>query len=322
MRRSVFWLLDEYPALGESVASVHSTALEHARLADELGFTALWIAEHHFQRLGTAPNPAVVLSAIAQHTEQIRLGSAVSVLPLRNPIQVAEDYALVDVLSNGRLNMGVGTGSQPMESAAFGADFEGRQKVSTENLSTLKRRWEAAISGSRGAHSLNVAPVQSPAPPFYVASTREEGAYEIGLQGHSLLTLVSPAVETLSEVEARVRAHGRGLDAGGHAEAKGEAVVVVFAHVAESLEAARSVAGPSLGRFLEALAGAAPPDPATIFDTMVERGTAVFGPASKIEDQLARFAEIGVEHIAFISRFGGTDAAASEQNLRSLAPTA
>jgi alkanesulfonate monooxygenase SsuD/methylene tetrahydromethanopterin reductase-like flavin-dependent oxidoreductase (luciferase family) len=314
--------LDEYPELGESVASVHSTALAHARIADELGFSALWIAEHHFQRLGTAANPAVVLSAIAQHTERIRLGPAVCVLPVRNPIQVAEDYALVDILSNGRLNMGVGTGSQAMEFEGLGADFEGREKIFTENLSTLKRRWAAASSGERGAHSLNVAPLQSPAPPVYVTSNREAGAYEIGLQGHSLLTLVSPVVESLRDVEARLRGHRRGLDAGGHAAADAEAVVVVFAHVAESLEAARGVAGPALGRLLEALAGAAPPDPAAVFDMMVERGTAVFGPTSCVEKQLGRFGEIGVDHITFISRFGGTNAAASEQNLRSLAPAA
>lgn len=143
------------------------------------------------------------MSAIAQHTERIRLGSAVSVLPVRNPIQVAEDYALVDILSGGRLNMGVGTGSQPTEFAGLGADFEGRRAAFAENLQVLKRRWAAASSGERGVHSLNVAPLQAPTPPVYVTSNREEGAREIGLQGHSLLTLVSPALEDLSDVQAR-----------------------------------------------------------------------------------------------------------------------
>ncbi|MCP3920716.1 MAG: LLM class flavin-dependent oxidoreductase [bacterium] len=65
MRRSLFWLLYQYPETGECVASVHETALEHAAEADRLGFTSLWLAEHHFVNLGTAPNPAVLLAAIA-----------------------------------------------------------------------------------------------------------------------------------------------------------------------------------------------------------------------------------------------------------------
>jgi len=151
MLRSLFWLLDHHPDTGESLAELHATALEQASLADRLGFTSLWLAEHHFHALGTAANPAVVLSALAQRTQRLRLGPAVSVLPLRNPIQVAEDYALVDLLSGGRLNMGVGTGSQPLEFAGFGADFEGRGKLFDENLAVLRSRWSAAASGQRGA---------------------------------------------------------------------------------------------------------------------------------------------------------------------------
>ena len=247
MRRSLFWLLDEYPDVGDTVSLVHKCALDHARIADELRFDALWLAEHHFVRLGTAPNPAVVLSAMAQHTTRIRLGTAVSVLPLRNPIQTAEDYALVDILSDGRVNLGVGTGSRAEEFAGLGADFDARQTAFDENLATIQSRWASAFAGERGAASLNVAPVQSPSPPVYVASTREEGAYEIGRQGYSLLTLVSPAVEDLSKIEARVRAHGRGLVDGGYDEEDAEAVVVVFAHVASSLEDARQVSAPCLG---------------------------------------------------------------------------
>ncbi len=61
MKHSLFWLLDQYPETGESVAALHETALEHAAEADRLGFTSLWLAEHHFLTLGTVPNPAVLL---------------------------------------------------------------------------------------------------------------------------------------------------------------------------------------------------------------------------------------------------------------------
>lgn len=183
MRRSVFWLLDQYPETGEPLEVVHETALEHARLADRLGFRGLWLAEHHFQSLGTAPNPAVMLAAIARCTENLRLGPAVAVLPLRNPILVAEDYALVDVLSGGRLDMGVGTGSQPLEFEGLGLDFEERRDAFEANLAELRNRWTIAASGERGRSALNVAPVQSPSPPIYVATMHESGAHRAGLRG-------------------------------------------------------------------------------------------------------------------------------------------
>jgi alkanesulfonate monooxygenase SsuD/methylene tetrahydromethanopterin reductase-like flavin-dependent oxidoreductase (luciferase family) len=320
LRRSLFWLLDEYPETGDSVASPHATALEHARLADELGFTSLWLAEHHFYALGTAPNPAVVLSALAQHTKRLRLGPAVSVLPLRHPIQVAEDYALVDILSGGRLNLGVGMGSRPGEFAGFAADFEGRAEAFRGSLDELRRRLRAARSGERGAGAMNVAPVQRQGLPLYVASNREEAALEIGRGGDSLLTLVSPVLPSPDEVGARVRAHGRGLGEGGHDPSRAEVVVAVFAHVSDSLEEARRVGAPALGRLMQALTGAAPPDPGDLFDKMAERGTGLFGSRPEVEAQLRRYADLGVEHIAFISPFGGIAAGPAERSLRALAP--
>lgn len=298
---------------------MYAVALEHARIADGLGFDSLWIAEHHFQRLGTAPNPAVVLGAVAQHTSRIRLGPAVCVLPLRDPIQVAEDYALVDVLSGGRLNLGVGAGSQPMEFEGFGADFDERSRTFEENLEIVERRWHEARAGRRTADGLNVCPVQAPAPPIYVASNRVEAAESIGRKGYSLLTLVSPGLESLDAIGARIAAHRRGLADGGHDGRGAEVVVAVFAHVGESDVAARRVSVPALGCLLDLLAGAAAPDPDQVYDTMRERRTGLFGSASTVENDLERYAQIGVDHVAFLSGFGGMERDAAAHCLRGLA---
>ena len=320
MHRSLFWLLDQYSDRGDSVASVQATALEHARLADELGFRSLWLAEHHFSTLGTAPNPAVLLGAIAQCTENLRIGPAVSVLPLRNPIHVAEDYALVDVLSGGRLNMGVGTGSQPLEFEGLGVDFEDRRQLFDENLAVLQKRWSAATSGEGGPSAINVAPAQSPTPPIYVATLHEEGARAAGLCGNSMLTLVPPTTPDLGVIADRVKAHARGLEEAGHPEDAAEVVVVVFAHVADSMEEAEEVAAPALGRFLGTMLGVDPPDVRELYAQMVERGTGLFGAAEHIARQVEKYAGIGVDHIAFNSKFGGITAGAAERSLRSLAP--
>lgn len=322
MRRSLFWLLDHYPETGESLTSLHATALEQARLADRLGFTGLWLAEHHFQTLGTAANPAVVLAAVAQCTETLRLGPAVCVLPLRDPILVAEDYALLDVLSAGRLDMGVGTGSQPLEFAGLERDFEGRREVFDAHLAVLCARWRAAAAGERGPGALNVAPIQSPAPPIYVAAMHEESAHAAGLAGHALLTLVSPMTVELGEVASRLEAHARGLAEGGHPEGSAEPIVVAFAHVAASDDEARAVAAPALGRFLQAMIGVAPEDPTDLYQRMRERDTGLFGSAEHVARQLEHYARIGVGHLAFVSRFGGMEASLAEQSLRQLAPCA
>jgi alkanesulfonate monooxygenase SsuD/methylene tetrahydromethanopterin reductase-like flavin-dependent oxidoreductase (luciferase family) len=316
----VFWLLDHHPETGESLASVHATALDHARLADELGFRGLWLAEHHFRTLGTAPNPAVLLAAVAQRTEKIRLGPAVAVLPLRDPVLVAEDYALVDGLSKGRLDMGVGTGSNPLEFEGLGRDFERRHQAFDRHLRVLCERWSAAAAGELGPKSLNVAPVQSPRPPIYVAAMHAESAHGVGLGGHGLLTLASPLTLDLGEIASRLEAHARGLAEGGHSAGSADAVVAVFAHVGPSDEEARAVGAPAMARVIRAMVGAAPDDPLDLYERMRERDIGLFGGCEHVARQIERYAEAGVGHIAFISRFGAMGTAASEQSLRLLAP--
>lgn len=320
MKRSLFWLLDQYPETGESVASVHEAALAHAVEADRLGFESLWLAEHHFRTLGTAPNPAVLLGAIARLTRRIRLGPAIAVLPLRDPIQVAEDYALVDVLSRGRLNMGVGSGSQRTEYAPFGIDFEARREVFAENLATIRERWQAAGIGEIGPASLNVAPIQSPVPPIYVATLSIESAYQIGLAGDSMLTLVPPPSDGLDDVAARVHAHARGLRESGRAEQTAESVVMIFAHVAETEAEVRSTVTPALVRLLRAMGGVELPDAEAFYRQMRGNDAGLFGTPSEVARQLQRLADLGIDHVAFISRFGGMSGEAAMQSLRRLAP--
>ena len=101
---------DHYPDRERTVPALYAEVLGQGILADELGYHALFLAEHHFHQYGAVPNPAVLLASLAQRTKQLRLGTSISVLPFRNPALVAEDYAMLDVLSNGRLELGVGSG--------------------------------------------------------------------------------------------------------------------------------------------------------------------------------------------------------------------
>jgi len=113
----------------ETAADVLYSAVSHAQLADELGFEAIWLGEHHFSRHGIYGNVLTLGSFIAANTNRLRIGTAVVVLPLNNPVRVAEEVAMVDVLSKGRIDVGVGSGYQRLEFAGFGVDLSVRREV-------------------------------------------------------------------------------------------------------------------------------------------------------------------------------------------------
>src|SRR5690625_157951 len=123
MEFGLFTVFDNYEKeLNRSHEQFLNEVLEQSVLADELGFDSVWFAEHHFSEYGILTSPEILLTVVAERTKNIRLGVSVVILPFKNPIDVAEDYALLDVLSNGRLNLGLGSGYLPHEFAGFNID--------------------------------------------------------------------------------------------------------------------------------------------------------------------------------------------------------
>ncbi len=108
--------------------------------ADQLGFDVGWVAQHHFKdKEGLLPSPFPFLAAVAERTRQLRLGTSIVVLPFEHPLRLAEDAAVVDTLSHGRLELGVGSGSDADEFAAFGVDIATRHQRTTAGLVALKQ---------------------------------------------------------------------------------------------------------------------------------------------------------------------------------------
>ena len=114
--------------------SVIAEALEHTKLAEELGFSRAWFAEHHFSNYSLCPSPLIFCTQVAAVTSSIRIGSAVLILPLHAPARLIAEIALVDALSNGRLDVGVGSGYQHYEFERLGADIEQNKAVFNEML--------------------------------------------------------------------------------------------------------------------------------------------------------------------------------------------
>lgn len=119
-------------------AKVYRDTLELFRVAEELGFDSGWVAQHHFaSEQGRLPSPLVLLSAIAQRTRRIRLGTAIIVLPQEPPLRLAEDAAVLDLLADGRVELGLGAGFDPDTFSAFGLPPEQRHGRYEDHLQRL-----------------------------------------------------------------------------------------------------------------------------------------------------------------------------------------
>src|SRR3989449_6833486 len=156
----------------QTEAGVYADALEEARLADELGFEAIWLAEHHFSSYGICPSLAVLAAAIARETRRARIGTSVVVAPFAHPLRIAEEWAMVDILSGGRLEFGLGRGYQPNEFRGFGVSMERTRERSDECLEIIRRAWteervtfEGEFYTVRDVRVLPK-PIQKPHPPF------------------------------------------------------------------------------------------------------------------------------------------------------------
>lgn len=148
-----------------------------ALYADKLGMHSAWIGEHHFNSLGVNSSPEMVLAYIAAQTKHIRLAPAVTVLPLHNPIRVAEQWATLDLLSGGRVDFAAGRGYDRREYLPFGVSFEDNQSIFDEGMEIVRTLWNSG--GKRIDHKgkhyqfedvrITPQPLQNPMP-MYVAS--------------------------------------------------------------------------------------------------------------------------------------------------------
>ncbi len=157
------------------VADITTEAL----YADKLGMHSAWIGEHHFNSLGVLSCPDLVLSYVAAKTTRIRLAPAVTVLPLHHPIRVAEQWATLDLLSNGRVDFACGRGYDQREYLPFHVSFKDNQEIFEEGLEVVRRLWEAeGRVDHRGKYysfedvRITPKPVQRPIPTYVGSFSR------------------------------------------------------------------------------------------------------------------------------------------------------
>ncbi len=318
MRFGVFSVVDHYPAeLPRSVSRLYGELLEQAEAADALGFDSFWVAEHHFHEYGAIPRPPVWLAAAAERTRRIRLGSAVVVLPFDNPLRTAEDYAMVDVLSGGRLNLGVGSGYLGHEYAGFGLDPAEKRERFDEALEVLLRAWTGERFSYAGKHHrvdevrLNVLPVQTPRPPLWVATLRADSAPRIGARGLPAMLIPYASAETLAEMQAGLAAYTAAFVAAGGRPEDATVPFGFHCHCAEDTARARAEARGPMERYVRTRLYAVQRS----FETLVEQDVVAFGDPDEIVRVARRYEAAGFTDFLAIASFGGLPHA---QALRSL----
>ena len=216
---------------GETARDKYRLLLEGSKYADQNGFDAVWTPERHFHAFGGLyPNPSVASAAIAVLTERVRIRAGSCVLPLHHPARVAEEWALVDNLSNGRVELSFAAGWQPNDFVFKPENFADAKGAMARDIDVVRSLWRGeavTFDGPKGPVSVRTLPrpVQPELPFFVTAAGNPETFALAGTMGASILThLLGQSVE---ELESKIRVYREARKAAGH---PGEGHVALMLH--------------------------------------------------------------------------------------------
>jgi natural product biosynthesis luciferase-like monooxygenase protein len=327
MKFSAHYLPTYIPELDGTETEFYRRMLEQAALLDTLGFYQFWITEHHFHEYGgTVPDPATFLAAVACHTRSIRLGAAISVLPLHHPLKIAESYAMVDVISNGRLDFGIGRGNSELEQTQFGLDYAESPVRFKESAEIIRQAWSGKPISFRGTHyqyeDIRVLPVpaQRPAPPFWVAANRSDDTYRwAGEQGAHLLIL--PYMYEPEVLRQAIDTYHLGLERAGLAPFDRDVLGRVYIYVADSEAAAVREVGPYLEHYWRVAAEHSRVQMSTRSAAdQIAQGKVIAGSPEHVAELIQKHAdELGMTIASCSFHFGGMPQEMALTNIRRFA---
>jgi probable F420-dependent oxidoreductase len=182
-------------------ADFYTDQLAQTRLAEDLGYDEIWLTEHHFAEDGYSPAILPIAAAIAAITKHIRIGTYLVLLPLHNAVRIAEDAATIDIISNGRFDLGVGQGYAPGEFAAYGVNRKTRAGRLEEGVEVIRGAWTKDDFSFDGRHykvkniHLMPRPVQSPHPPLWIGAGAPKAIERAGRMGCHFMSLANPAAQ-------------------------------------------------------------------------------------------------------------------------------
>lgn len=252
----------------QTQAARYNETIEQIIHADALGFDCAWLAELHFYKhFSIMSSPLIVATAIAQRTKRIRLGIAVNLLPLWHPVRNAEEGATVDLLSNGRLEFGVGRGTIPLHFAGFDRTRDDSRQRFEESLAIIKQAWTQETFSYDGTYykipetCVVPKPLQQPHPPIRVAANSPETAVFAGQTGYPIF--VASVTNPLPKMFEQVATYRRAWDAhvaqnGGPAQpqyTEQDVSTMFFMRPGDSLDQVRGTVEPSIRNYFDSVLG-------------------------------------------------------------------
>jgi alkanesulfonate monooxygenase SsuD/methylene tetrahydromethanopterin reductase-like flavin-dependent oxidoreductase (luciferase family) len=224
--------------------------LEQIQLTEKLGFDEAWFAEHHHSDYGMLASPNLIIATLAPRTQRLRMGNLVNVLPLYDPMRLAEECGMLDILTGGRLNVGLGRGV-PRDDLKHGLDRDTAQARFEEGIEILLRAWTGDTFNYAGKAwnyvdiTCRPRPLQRPHPPIYYGATSPDSPAMVARRGWNLALSRQPLANCARAIQSyRDERANLGNPIGG-----GDAIMVRDIYVAETDEQAWSEAPPQITRF-------------------------------------------------------------------------
>jgi len=201
-----FGIFDHVDDNGTSIADLFETRLKLAEQYDRAGFRSYHIAEHHSTPLGMAPSPSVFLAAVAQRTKRLRFGPLLYVTPMYHPLRVAEEVVMLDHMSRGRLELGLGRGASPIEIATFAVDPQEAPAMNREATDVILKALQSDILDHDGKYyhfkrvRIAARPLQQPYPPLWFAPIEPSRAADAArLNGHIVTLLPDAGAKAITD---------------------------------------------------------------------------------------------------------------------------
>ncbi|GAB4223059.1 MAG: LLM class flavin-dependent oxidoreductase [Gammaproteobacteria bacterium] len=326
MDYSLFFLLDHYPASSQSIDDVYQNVITQSKQAEKLGYYGIYVAEHHVENYGVLPNPALLLAWVGQQTQSLKLGTAITILPLHSPLRVAEEYALLDLLSNGRVELGVGSGFLANEFTCFGQDIENKRQLFDETLLAIEALLANETVSFNNAHlhagqnaKLNIHTFKHRPLPIYVAAVNPHSAYYIGQQQRHMMAVPFNGYQAdVNAPQAFIKNYQHGWQTQNHSTPHGKIIMNFFCHVAESDQQARKNIAKAFGQYVLTRTSSdfSTQNPEAIYDAWLAKDLLLCGSVNTVVNKLRQLKKIGLQHIMTFQNFGAAEPEVIQQSMQ------
>ncbi|SEM78112.1 natural product biosynthesis luciferase-like monooxygenase domain-containing protein [Chitinophaga rupis] len=297
--------------------------IEGARFADQHGFKAIWVPERHFHSFGDQfPNPSVAAAAVSTITQNIRIRSGSVVLPLHDPVRVAEEWSMIDNLSNGRVELSIASGWHPNDFVLAPNEFHHRQQSMRDKITILTDLWQGgSLTRQNGVgkdfeFKIHPRPIQEKLPLWITSGGGIDTFKYAGSIGANVLThLLGQSIEELGE---KIKAYRQALHENGFDDRKGKVALMVHTFVSDNADMVRKVVEPPFKNYLQNSLSLLKPiaeekglDVEQDVNVLLDMGfhryystSSLFGTPETCLDVVNRIYEAGVNEIACLIDFG------------------